>query len=209
MKRRFSASVRIGVDTGGTFTDLVVVERGGKLTVIKVPSTPGDPSRAVLAALEELGLRQGSMPLIHGTTVATNAFLQGRGGRTVLITTRGFEDVLVLGRQARPQLYRLDPPARKDWIPSGWRLGVEERIDASGETSVPLRRDSVGRILGRVRRLRPDAAAICLLHAYADPAHEKRLAAALRGSGCHVSESHRVAGEFREFERTCTTVANA
>jgi len=209
MKRRFSASVKIGVDTGGTFTDLVVVERGGALTVVKVPSTPEDPSRAVLSALEGLGLLKGSTPLIHGTTVATNAFLQGRGGRTVLITTRGFEDVLVLGRQARPQLYRLDPPARKEWIPAGRRLGIEERIAASGEVRLPLSRGSMERTLRRIRRLRPDAVAICLLHAYADPAHEKRMAAALRRSRCHVSESHRVAGEFREFERTCTTVANA
>ncbi|HEV8375611.1 MAG TPA: hydantoinase/oxoprolinase family protein, partial [Candidatus Polarisedimenticolia bacterium] len=174
-----------------------------------VPSTPEDPSRAVLSGLYRLGLLRDSSPVIHGTTVATNAFLQGRGGRTVLITTRGFEDVLALGRQARPHLYRLDPPRRAEWIPSRWRMGVDERMDASGKPYLPLRRRSLQEVVRRVRRLRPDAVAICMLHSYADPAHEKKTAAALRGGGWHVSESHRVAGEFREFERTCTTVANA
>ena len=201
--------VRIGIDTGGTFTDLVALGSSGLVRVLKVRSTPEDPSRAVLEGLRRLGLLRSSAPIVHGTTVATNAFLQRRGGRAVLVATAGFEDVLVLGRQARPSLYLLDPPERPEWIPSRLRLGLQERIGPSGETVVPLRRAALRRLLRRLESARPDAVAVCLLHAYANPAHERRVGAALRGRGWHVSLSHRVAGEFREFERTSTTVANA
>ena len=209
MKPAGERIVRIGVDTGGTFTDVAVLGRSGLLRVIKVRSTPADPSQAVLEGLRQLGLLRGAVAIIHGTTVATNAFLQRRGGKAALVTTAGFEDVLVLGRQARPALYALDPPERQEWIPARRRLGVEERTGPSGETLVSLRGESLRRLLRRLQALRPDAVAVCLLHAYANPEHERRLGAALRRHGWHVSLSHQVAGEFREFERTSTTVANA
>ncbi len=201
--------LRIGVDTGGTFTDLVVAGRKGILGVLKVRSTPGDPARAVLEGLGRLGLLGIRAPVVHGTTVATNALLQRKGGRTALLTTGGFEDLLVLGRQARPLLYRLDPLPRKEWLPGRFRIGIAERCGARGEVLVPLRQGSLERLRRRLRRLHVDAVAVCLLHSYVNPRHERRVAQALRKEGLHVSLSHRVACEFREYERTCTTVANA
>ena len=209
MRARPSEAVRIGVDTGGTFTDLVVLGPGSVLARTKVRSTPENPARAVLQGLRRLGLLNSASLVIHGTTVATNAFLQRREGRTALVTTRGFEDVLALGRQARQFLYRLDPPSPPQFVPTKMRLGLEERLGPAGEVIVPLRRGSLVRLLRRLRRLRPDAVAICLLHSYVNPAHEKQAASLLRQEGWHLSLSHRVAGEFREFERTSTTVANA
>jgi len=201
--------LRIGVDTGGTFTDLVIAGRRGILGVLKVRSTPEDPSRAVLQGLARLGLLRSRVPVIHGTTVATNAFLQRKGGRTALVATAGFEDVLVLGRQARPLLFSLDPPPRKEWLAERFRIGIAERCGPRGEVVLPLRRGSLERLRLRLRRLRVDAVAVCLLHSYVNPAHEKKVAHALRAEGLHVSLSHRIACEFREYERTCTTVANA
>jgi N-methylhydantoinase A len=210
MKTAGDKIVRIGVDTGGTFTDVAVLGRSGLLRVLKVRSTPADPSRAVLEGLRRLGLlRSTSAIIIHGTTVATNAFLQRRGGKAALVATQGFEDVLVLGRQARPGLYALDPPERQEWIPSRLRLGLEERTGPSGERLIPLESRSLRRLLRHLQARRPEAVAVCLLHAYANPAHERRVGAALRRRGWHVSLSHQVSGEFREFERTSTTVANA
>ena len=210
-KRRGKAPeiLRIGVDTGGTFTDLVVAGRRGILSVLKVRSTPEDPSLGVLDGLARLGLLRSPAPVIHGTTVATNAFLQREGGRTALVTTAGFEDVLVLGRQARPLLYRLDPPRRREWLAGRYRIGIEERCGARGEILVPLRKGSLKTLRRRLRGLRVEAVAVCFLHSYLNPAHEKAVARALRGEGIHVSLSHRIACEFREYERTCTTVANA
>ncbi len=209
MKPAGERIVRIGIDTGGTFTDLVALGSSGHLRVLKVRSTPEDPSQAVLEGLRRLGLLRSTAPIVHGTTVATNAFLQRRGGRAALVATAGFEDVLVLGRQARPCLYSLDPPESLEWIPARLRLGLRERIGPSGEALHPLRRVALRRLLRRLEAARPDAVAVCLLHAYANPAHERRVGAAMRRCGWHVSLSHRVAGEFREFERTSTTVANA
>ncbi len=201
--------IRVGVDTGGTFTDLVVIAPRETVEVLKVRSTPSDPARAVLEGLLALGLLRSSVPVVHGTTVATNAFLQRRGGRTALVTTAGFEDLLVLGRQARPHLYVLDPTPLRPWIPRARRLGLEERCGARGEEIRPLSRPSLERIRRRLRRLRVDAVAVCLLHSYANPGHEKAVGRALRREGWHLSLSHRVANEFREYERSCTTVANA
>jgi N-methylhydantoinase A len=201
--------VRVGIDTGGTFTDLVVAGRGGVAAVLKVRSTPGDPARAVREGLRALGLLRSDCPVIHGTTVGTNAFLQRRGGRAALVATAGFEDLLVLGRQARPLLYVLDPPPRRPLLPRSRRLGVEERCGARGETLIPLKRSSLARLRSRLRRMRVDAVAVCLLHSYANPDHEEAVGRFLRDEGWHLSLSHRVAGEFREYERTCTTVANA
>ena len=209
MKDPFSGVLRIGVDTGGTFTDLVVAGRSGILRVLKLRSTPADPAGAVLEGLRRLGMLQGNAMVIHGTTVATNALLQGRGGKAVLVTTSGFEDILALGRQSRPDLYRLDSRPRSDWLPSNRRVGVSERMDPTGEPITPPSRKSLEELLGRLRRIRPDAVAVCFLHAYANPAHEKLVARSLRREGWHLSLSHRVAGEFREYERTSTTVANA
>jgi len=209
MKGHNPWSIRIGVDTGGTFTDLVVTGRSGGWRVLKVRSTPSDPSRAVIEGLRRLGVLTGKDLIIHGTTVATNAFLQGRHGRAALLTTRGFEDVLILGRQARSELYRLDAPGEREWISRKLRLGVPERVAPNGEVLEALDSRWLPRMLRRLRGTRIDAVAICLLHSYANPVHERVLASALRGEGWHVSQSHKIAREFREFERTFTTMANA
>jgi N-methylhydantoinase A/oxoprolinase/acetone carboxylase beta subunit len=186
--------VRIGVDTGGTFTD-VVTETGD---VRKVPSTPDDPSRAVEAACRDLA----PDVLAHGTTVATNALLERRLGRVALVTTAGFADVIEIARQARPSLYdaHVDRPA--PLVPRDLRFEVRGRLDARG---AELERfDGVVPDVGDV-----DAVAVCLLHADLDAAHERAVADVLRARGHEVVCSHEVSPEFREYERTVTTAADA
>ncbi len=187
--------MRLGVDTGGTFTDLV----GDDGRVVKVPSTPDDPSRAVVEACA--GVRPDV--LAHGTTVATNALLERRLGRVALVTTRGFADVLEIARQARPSLYdaRVDRPA--PLIPRALRFEVAGRLDARGRELEPF--DGVVPELGSV-----DAVAVCLLHADLDPRHEREVAAVLRGRGIvEIVCSHEVSPEFREYERMVTTAVDA
>ena len=206
----------VAVDTGGTFTDLLMLA-DGKLRSLKVPSTPPDPSRAVLDGLRALGLggnpsdgrRTGGRPfvLLHGTTVATNALLERKGARVGLVTNRGFEDVLEIGRQNRPQLYALvgwrKPPlaSRED------RLGVAGRLDPQGAELAPIDPEELAGLAAWAAER--DSVAVCLLHSYANPAHEEAVAAALEGSGVPVSVSSRLLPEFREYERTSTTVVNA
>jgi N-methylhydantoinase A/oxoprolinase/acetone carboxylase beta subunit len=186
---------RLGVDTGGTFTDVV----GGDGHVVKVPSTPDDPGRAVRDACA--GLRPDV--LAHGTTVATNAMLERKLGRVALVTTRGFADVIEIARQARPSLYdpHVDrPPAL---VPRDLRFEVAGRLDAQGREIEPF--DGVVPDLGSV-----DAVAVCLLHADLEPRHEQAVAAVLRGRGmAQVVCSHEVSPEFREYERLVTSVADA
>ena len=206
----------VAVDTGGTFTDLLMLA-DGELRSLKVPSTPPDPSRAVLDGLRALGLggnpsegrRTGGRPfvLLHGTTVATNALLERKGARVGLVTNRGFEDVLEIGRQNRPQLYALvgwrKPPlaSRED------RLGVAGRLDPQGAELAPIDPEELAGLAAWAAER--DSVAVCLLHSYANPAHEEAVAAALEGSGVPVSVSSRLLPEFREYERTSTTVVNA
>ena len=186
--------MRVGVDTGGTFTD-VVTERGG---VRKLPSTPGDPSSAVVEACRDVA----PSVLAHGTTVATNALLERRLGRVALVTTRGFADVIEIARQARPSLYdaRVDRPA--PLVPRDLRFEVHGRLDAHGRELE--RFDGVVPDVGAV-----DAVAVCLLHADLQPAHEQAVASVLRARGLDVVCSHEVSPEFREYERIVTTVADA
>ena len=200
---------RVGVDVGGTFTDLVAIGRDGSLTIRKVASTPRDPAVGLFRALDSLG----SAPidvLVHGTTVATNALLERRGARVVLITTAGFEDLLWLRRQDRPALYDLardhPPPlvAREDVI------GAQERMGPDG-VLVPLSGNEVARIVRATRTLAPEAVAISFLFAFRHPAHEQQIATALRAAlpGIPVAASYEVLPLFREYERTSTTTAEA
>ena len=190
----------VGIDTGGTFTDFTVGER-----VLKVRSTPDDPARAVLEGLGALGL-EGPLRIVHGTTVATNALLTRRGARTAFVTTRGVEDLLEIGRQERRDLYAIRPRRHDPLVRQEDRFGVTERILADGEVETPL---DLGDLVDRVRKSGVDAVAVCLLHAYRNPDHERRVGEALRAAGFEVSLSHEVANEFREFERAATTAANA
>ena len=202
----------VGVDVGGTFTDVAVVHDGG-LTTAKVPSTPGDQAVGVMqgiaAALELAGLRPRDVGhLGHGTTVATNALLEGAGTRTGFVTTRGFGDLLALGRQARPELYR--PCVARPRPPAVVTAELDERIVPEGVLR-HLDDRSVEAAAWRLRRARVGGVAICLLHSYADPSHERRAAAILREQlpGAFVVASNELAAEYREFERASTTVVDA
>lgn len=201
--------MRLGIDTGGTFTDFVALAEG-KGWVHKVPSTPDHPLRAILEGLRELcpqGLA--GAEVIHGTTVGTNAFLTRRGARVVLLATGGFEDVLFIGRQTREELFSLAPAKPPPLLPRERVVGVRERLAADGTVLLPLTSEEIQRVRRRVAELKPKAVALCLLHSYASPEHEERLAAALADLGVPLSLSSRVLPEIREFERTAATVLNA
>ena len=205
--------MRIAVDTGGTFTDCVFV-RKGELRIVKIPSTPENPARAIGEAVEKVlaewpGAAKERLELTCGTTVGTNALLQRRGGRVALVTTAGFEDVLEIGRQARPHLYDFFGGRPEPLVPHERRFGLKERLGTDGEVLVRLNEAELRRITRLVANSRPDAVAICLLFSFANPVHEKQIAAKLRAAGFQVSVSHEVHPEFREYERTATTVVNA
>jgi N-methylhydantoinase A/oxoprolinase/acetone carboxylase beta subunit len=192
--------MRLGVDTGGTFTDLV----GDDGRVTKVSSTPDDPTHALRAALDDAGVGSGADLLAHGTTVATNTLLERRGGRVALVTTKGFADVIEIARQARPSLYDLMADRPPPLVPRDLRIEVEERLDGRGGVLDPLDPSRVSDLPTAV-----DAAAVCLLHADLDAGHEQQVAKELVARGLDVTCSHEVSPEFREYERTVTTVANA
>jgi N-methylhydantoinase A len=204
--------IRIGVDTGGTFTDFVF-ERDGHLTLFKLPSTPSDPSLAIRQGLDricaETGAQLDRLEVVHGTTVGTNALLQRRGARIALVTTRGFEDVLVIGRQARPELYNLNAVKGRPLVEDDLRLGVCERVVASGEVIEPLDERELDALVEKLRRAEIEAVAISLLFSFLHPEHEERIASALASLGVPLSISSRILPEYREYERTSTVVINA
>ena len=199
----------VGVDVGGTFTDFLLLDEG-RLSTYKAPSTPGDPSQAVIDGLRELGVLN-EVPVVHGSTVATNALLERRGTRTALITTRGFEDILEIGRQARPSLYYLleDKPAAL--VERDLCFGVPERVDHRGDVVLPLAPEEAKDIVRRVQEANVDAVAVSLLFSFLNPAHEEMLRELLESlpSRPFVSISSQVLPEFREYERTSTVTVNA
>jgi N-methylhydantoinase A len=211
-KKRARRAVRVGVDTGGTFTDFVY-ERGGQLRVFKVASTPDDPSRAISEGLRrvarETNVSARELEVVHGTTVGTNALLERKGARVALVTTEGFEDVLEIGRQARPRLYDLEAEKPAGLVPRGLRFGVAERVAASGEVLEELTDEEVGRLIDRLKRARAEAVAVSLLFSFARPGHERKIARALRSLKVPLSVSHEILPEYREFERTSTVAVNA
>jgi len=197
----------LAVDTGGTFTDFLLLGGDGELRTLKLPSTPSDPAEAVLEGIARLIEPGGAFLLLHGSTVATNALLERKGARVALVTNRGFEDVIEIGRQNRPQLYALvghrPPPlvARED------RFGVAGRLGPRGEEVEPMDLEELARLAARLTGA--ETVAICLLHAYAEPAHERAVADALVGLGAPLSVSSTLLPEYREYERTSTAVVNA
>ena len=208
----------VGCDVGGTFTDFCAREMTSGRTVIhKRPSTPDDPSRAVLHGLRELAERHSIDPaaigrFAHGTTVATNALLQRKGAKVAVITTRGFRDLLEIGRQARPLIYDLQADAPAPLASRQHRIEVDERIGATGEIIRQLTDEEIEAVIDAIRaRPEIEAVAICLIFSFLNPAHEKKLAAALREAlpDLFVSTSAEVQPEFREFERFSTTLINA
>jgi len=201
-------NARIGVDSGGTFTDFVCLSAGG-LALYKLRSTPDDPSRAILDGIGQLAANRVALDVVHGSTVATNTVLERKGARVALLTTEGFQDVLTIGRQTRPELYNLFVAARRPLLERGLVFGVPERLGAAGETLVRVDRRTVDRLAALLARRAVDIVAVCFLHSYANPAHEKQVTTRLRRARLKVCASHEVLPEYREFERWSTTVLNA
>jgi N-methylhydantoinase A len=195
----------VAVDTGGTFTDVVALV-AGRLAVLKVPSTPGDPAAAVLDGIRRL-VGHDPFVLVHGSTVATNTLLERTGARVALVTNRGFEDVIEIGRQNRPQLYALVGHRPPPLVDREDRHGIAGRLGPGGDEEAPLVPAELDALPARVGSA--EAIAICLLHSYADPRHEERVAAVLASLDRPVSVSCRILPEYREYERTATTVVNA
>ena len=204
----------LGVDVGGTFTDAVLLD-GGTVHTAKVPTTPGDESRGVMAAVDAVLARAGAAPgaveaFAHGMTVGTNALLEERGARTALIATRGFADLLEIARQDRPDLYRPCAPKPAPLVPPELLLEAAERTGPGGVVA-PLGAGEPARLAAELRERGAESVAICLLFSYLDPSHERALAAHLREAlpDLHVSASHEVLPRFREYERCSTTAIDA
>src|SRR5215470_14757694 len=207
---------RLGVDVGGTFTDLVLVTQDGRVVTRKVLSTSSNYAEAIFAGIAEVmqdaGVAGGNVKeLIHGTTVATNAIIERRGARTGLVTTEGFRDLLEIGRLRLMRLYDMDQERPAPLVRRRWRFEVAERLDHRGEVIHPLDRDSLERAIAGIAAENLESVAVCLIHAYANPEHENAVAAAIRERLPEVclTLSSEVLPEIREFERTSTTVANA
>jgi N-methylhydantoinase A len=205
-----SGETRLGVDVGGTFTDLVAIS-AGRLVTAKVPSTPRDQSVGVMNAIGASGVEAGAIAaLAHGMTVATNALLERRGAKTALVTTEGFRDVLEIARQNRPALYDLTRDRPPALVPRELRFTVRERMSVEGEVE-PLDESGLEEVVAEVRSAEVESVAVCLLFAFMYPDHERRVGEALREAlpEVHVSLSSEVLPEFREYERFSTTVADA
>ena len=204
---RHPQPLRIAIDTGGTFTDCVWSE-AGKLRMLKVFSTPADPSQAIVEALRKIAPK-GEFILLHGTTVGTNTLLERKGARTALVTTAGFEDALEIGRQARPKLYDFFFDRIEPLVPKSLRFGINERTDSSGEILTSPAVEELGFLAGQLSAAMPQSVAISLLFSFANPKNELAVAGALTLLKIPLSISHQILPEFREYERTSTVVINA
>jgi N-methylhydantoinase A len=211
-----TSAFRIAADIGGTFTDIALLTRDGRLSSAKLLSTPANYADAVIDGVVSLMRRQGLdirdiVEVLHGCTVATNAILERKGARTALVTTHGFRDVLELRRVRVPRLYaplwRKPPPL----VPRQLRFEVMERIDADGSIVRPLEEPSLDEVIAALREARVEAVAVCLINAFANPTHEQRIGERLRAElpGCFISLSTEILPQIREYERTSTTVVNA
>ncbi len=212
-----TSSLRIGVDTGGTFTDFIAIFKD-RLSAFKVPSTPHAPAQAILTGLtrvfDDLDLAKDAssnltLEIVHGTTVATNALLERKGARTALVTTAGFEDVIEIGRQARPDLYNLSVVRPAPLVPHDLRFGLKERVAADASVIEPLRQRELDALVRRLKRAQVESIAVSLLFSFANPAHEKAVAESLAALDIPISVSHQILPEYREYERTSTVVINA
>ena len=203
--------VRIGVDVGGTFTDVVAWDPTGGMESCKVPTTPANPAEGVLNGIATLAPRTGPWAtLAHGTTMVTNAIVEHRGAPVGFITTRGFRDVLEIGRMSRLHLYRLDLPAKAEpLVPRRLRREVTERVTPDGTVLTRLHLEELPTIVEDFKREGIESVAVCLVHAYAASGHEQALRFALEAHFPYVSVSSEINAEFREYERGCTTALNA
>jgi N-methylhydantoinase A len=206
---RSSVPLRVAVDTGGTFTDCVWVANG-RVYMLKVFSTPADPSQAIMEALQRADASR-EIVLLHGTTVGTNSLLQRNGARVAFVTTRGFEDSIQIGRQARPRLYDFFFDSVEPLVPTELRFGIPERTDCEGNILQQPTPEEIRRLKSMVEKQRPEAIAISLLFSFANPQNERTVAAALAklAGNPPLSLSHRILPEFREYERASTVVMNA
>jgi len=196
----------IGIDVGGTFTDLYYASAGKSAQVLKVPSTPGDPSRGLMDALAASEVDGASVGLIvHGTTIATNALIERKGAQAALITTKGFRDILELGRRDRPKMYGLNG-VQRPLIPRQWRFEIEERLDAKGNVLRAVDLEAVKKLGRKLASDGVEAVVISFLHSYANPIHEQSAADALAAidANFEIIQSHAVCNEYFEFERTST-----
>jgi N-methylhydantoinase A len=211
---------RIGIDVGGTFTDLVAVDAGGEATLAKVPSTPHDPSLGVIEGITALAAMLGLDPasllaaterIVHGTTVATNALLELKGARTGLLTTEGHRDVIEMREGLKDDRYNLRLPPPKQLVPRHLRLGVRERLRADGRVETPLDLDSLQKAIDSLRVAQVEAVAVCYFHAWRDATLERRTAELLGQAlpDVYVSLSSAVLPQIKEFERVSTTIVNA
>jgi N-methylhydantoinase A len=207
LRRSQPSLLHVAIDTGGTFTDCVWRERG-QLRMLKVFSTPADPSQAIIEALEKISANS-SVILLHGTTVGTNTLLQRKGARVALVTTAGFEDAIEIGRQARPKLYDLLFDRIEPLVPAELRFGLNERTTSEGMIVQTPSRSDVRFLVNQLRDKHVEAIAICLLFSFANPKTENAIATTLKTLGMPLSVSHQILPEFREYERTSTVVVNA
>ena len=201
------APLRIAIDTGGTFTDCVWRDHG-RLRMLKVFSTPADPSRAIIEALRTIS-PDGDYILLHGTTVGTNTLLERKGARIGLVTTAGFEDAIEIGRQARPKLYDFFFDRIEPLVPRNLRFGVNERTASDGEILTSPTKEELFSLANQLAAAKPQSIAISLLFSFANPKNEETVAAALKHLAVPLSISHQILPEFREYERTSTVVINA
>ncbi|HMQ53958.1 MAG TPA: hydantoinase/oxoprolinase family protein, partial [Anaerolineae bacterium] len=200
--------MRIGIDIGGTFTDFVIFdETKQQFQTFKLLSTPDAPEDAVLSGLTQLSTSR--YQIIHGSTVATNALLERKGATTALVTTTGFRDVLEIGRQNRPDIYDLFSRRPEPLVPASLRFEVAERIDHQGRVLQPFEAETLSPLIDQLQKRQVESVAVCLLFSFIYPQHEQTIAEQLRQAGFMVSLSSEVLPEFREYERTSTTVVNA
>lgn len=200
--------VRVGIDTGGTFTDFVFMAPD-RMWVYKLLSTPHDPGEAIIRGLGERLVLEEELDIIHGSTVATNALLERKGAKLAFLTTAGFEDLLEIGRQTRRELYNIMAEKRNPLIPRELCFGVSERTHFDGRVAAEVDPGEVDRIIPKLRKNKVESVAICFLHSYANPANEEKVSKKLKEHGFLLSASHRVLREYREFERASTTAINA
>src|ERR1022692_3833044 len=201
--------LRVAIDTGGTFTDCVWKDEAhGRLRMLKVFSTPADPSQAIVEALCKIP-HQGELIILHGTTVGTNTLLERKGARIALVTTAGFEDAIEIGRRARPTLYDFFFDRIEPLVPADLRFGIAERTASDGEILTSPTPADLKSLASQVAAKHPESIAISLLFSFANPKNELAIAEALKLLGVPLSISHQILPEFREYERTSTVVINA
>src|SRR5271169_3514180 len=201
--------LRVAIDTGGTFTDCVWQDEAhGALRMLKVFSTPADPSQAIVEALRKIN-PEGELVILHGTTVGTNTLLERKGARTALVTTAGFEDAIEIGRQARPKLYDFFFDRVEPLVPQDLRFGVNERTASDGEILTSPTPEELLSLASQTAAAKPQSIAISLLYSFANPHNEFAVAEALEPLAIPLSVSHQILPEFREYERTSTVVINA